>query len=60
MTLAAIERLNPDFVNATIAELAIKPAYRPLVPTALEAVKEILNAVRRADGSDARAPLPQR
>jgi hypothetical protein len=44
-TLVAIERLNPDFVNATIADLAIKPSYRSLAPVALEEAKEILRAV---------------
>lgn len=44
-TLAAIERLKPDFVNATIAELAIKTPYKPLARTALEDAKELLRSV---------------
>lgn len=43
-TLLAVERLNPDFVNATIAELAIKDEYRPIVDTALEDTKALLRS----------------
>lgn len=44
-TLHAIDRLNPDFVKATIATLAIKEQCKPLVETALESAKEILRSV---------------
>jgi hypothetical protein len=44
-TLVAIEHLNPDFVGAAIAELAIKPSHRPLVATALDDAKEILKEI---------------
>lgn len=30
-----MERLKPDFVNATIAELAIKDSFKPIANTAL-------------------------
>lgn len=44
-TLAAIERQNPEFVNATIAQLSIKDPYIAIARTALEKAKEILKAV---------------
>jgi hypothetical protein len=44
-TLLAIEQLKPDFVNATIADLAIKDGYKPLAETALEGAKEFLRSV---------------
>lgn len=44
-TLLAIERLKPDFVNATMAELAIRDAYKPTVGTALEDAKALLKSV---------------
>lgn len=43
-TLRAIERLKPDFVNATIAELAIKEPFKPLAETALEDAKALLRS----------------
>ena len=44
-TLAAIERLNPEFVNAAIAALAIKDAYRPVAHTAIADAKAFLQSV---------------
>lgn len=44
-TLAAIERLKPDFVNAAVAELAIKDPYKPLARTALEDARDLLRSV---------------
>jgi len=44
-TLDAIERLNPDFVNATIAELAIKAPCKVIARTALEDAKNLLRSV---------------
>jgi hypothetical protein len=43
--LLAIERLNPDFINATIAELAIKDHFKPIAGTALEEAKALLRLV---------------
>jgi hypothetical protein len=44
-TLLAIDRLKPDFVNATIVELAIKESFKPIVATALEDAKALLRSV---------------
>jgi hypothetical protein len=44
-TLSVVERLNPDFVNQAIADLAIKPKYEAISKTAIERTKEILRAV---------------
>lgn len=44
-TLSAIERLKPDFVNATIAELAIKGSFRPIVGMALDDATELLKSI---------------
>ena len=44
-TLATIERLKPDFVNATIAELIIKDPFKSIADTALEEAKAVLKAV---------------
>lgn len=44
-TLTAIDRLNPDFVHATIRDLAIKDAYRRVATTALEDTKELLRSI---------------
>jgi nucleotidyltransferase AbiEii toxin of type IV toxin-antitoxin system len=44
-TLAVVERLNPDFVNRAIADLAIKPKYEALSKTAIERTRQILRAV---------------
>lgn len=43
--LATIGRLKPDFVNATIAQLAIKSPYRPIACTALEDTKTLLRSI---------------
>jgi hypothetical protein len=45
ITLAAIERQNPDFVKAAIAQLLIKDRYMAISKTALEKAKEFLKAV---------------
>jgi Nucleotidyl transferase AbiEii toxin, Type IV TA system len=44
-TLLAIDKLNPDFVNAAIAQLLIKDAYKAVAQTALDRTKELLKAV---------------
>jgi hypothetical protein len=44
-TLVAMEKLNADFVNRTIAQLAIKDRYRAVAKTAMERSKEILRSV---------------
>jgi hypothetical protein len=44
-TLAAMERLNPEFVRNSIADLAIKDRCKALAKTAVERSKEILRAV---------------
>jgi nucleotidyltransferase AbiEii toxin of type IV toxin-antitoxin system len=44
-TLGAIERLKPDFVNATIAELAIKDSFKPIVGRALGDATELLKSI---------------
>lgn len=44
-TLAAMDRLNPDFINATIAALAIDDKYRVVAATALDDAKALLRAV---------------
>jgi hypothetical protein len=43
--LLAIERLIPDFVNATIAELAIKDRFKPIAGTPLVEAKALLMLV---------------
>lgn len=44
-TLAAIDRLNPDFVRATIDALAIKPEFRPVGQTALDDARKLLGGI---------------
>jgi hypothetical protein len=44
-TLVTIERLNVDFVNRTIGELAIMEPFKSIAKTALERSKELLRAV---------------
>jgi len=44
-TLIAIDKLNVNFVNDTVAQLAIKDRYKPLATAAIERSKEILRAV---------------
>ena len=44
-TLSAIERLKPDFVNVTIAELAIKDSFKPIIGTALGDATELLKSI---------------
>jgi hypothetical protein len=44
-TLSVVEKLNPDFINRAIADLAIKPKYEAISKTAIERTKEILRAV---------------
>jgi len=44
-TLAMMDKLNADFVNRAIAQLAIKEPYKAIAKTATERSKEILRAV---------------
>ena len=44
-TLAAIDKLNPTFINQGIADLATKPEYEAIAKTAIERTKKILHAV---------------
>ena len=44
-TLVAVEKQNPDFVNAAISQLLIKIPYLTIAKTALEKAKEVLKAV---------------
>lgn len=44
-TLSAMDRLNPDFVNATIAALTIEEQYRGVAATALDDARGLLRAV---------------
>jgi hypothetical protein len=44
-TLVAVDRLNPDFVRATIAALAIEDPYRQTAATALEDATELLRSI---------------
>jgi nucleotidyltransferase AbiEii toxin of type IV toxin-antitoxin system len=44
-TLASLARINPEFVNSSIADLVIKDQYQELAKTALETSKKILRAV---------------
>jgi hypothetical protein len=43
--LSTIEKLNVDFVNAAIAQLAIKDPYREIAKAAISTSKDILRAV---------------
>jgi hypothetical protein len=44
-TLAALDKLNPEFVNGAIADLAIKTPYKSIARTAIERTTTILRAV---------------
>jgi hypothetical protein len=44
-TLRAIDRLKPDFVNAAIADLAIREQFKPVAETALEDARAFLTSV---------------
>lgn len=44
-TLVAIDKLKPDFVNASIEQLLLRDAYKAVAKTALEKTKELLKAV---------------
>lgn len=44
-TLTTIDKLKPDFVNSTIAQLLIKDRYAAIAKTSLQRAKEILRAV---------------
>ncbi len=44
-TLGVIDKLNPDFVNSAIAQLAIKGKFRSVAKTALKQANELLRAV---------------
>ena len=43
--LGAIELLKPDFVNAAMAELAIKDSFKPVVGTALGDATKLLKSI---------------
>jgi hypothetical protein len=45
VTLKTIDKLNPDFVNSAIAQLAIKDKFRATAKTALQQTEELLRAV---------------
>ncbi|WFU16691.1 nucleotidyl transferase AbiEii/AbiGii toxin family protein [Bradyrhizobium sp. CB3481] len=44
-TLLALDKLNPDFVNAAIADMTIRGSYRSIAETAIERARTILSAV---------------
>jgi Nucleotidyl transferase AbiEii toxin, Type IV TA system len=44
-TLATMAKLNPDFVNAAIAQLRIRDRYAAIAKTSLQRAKRILQAV---------------
>ena len=44
-TLTVIDKLNVDFVNRAIAQLAIKERYKSVAKAAIERSKQILRAV---------------
>lgn len=44
-TLAAIDKLKPDFVSAVINQLSIKDPYKLIANVALEKTRELLRAV---------------
>ena len=44
-TLATMAKLNPDFVNAAIAQLRIRDRYAAIAKTSLQKAKQILQAV---------------
>ncbi len=44
VTLKTIDRLNPDFVNSAMAQLAIEDKFRAIAKTALHQTKELLRA----------------
>jgi len=44
-TLATLDRLNADYVNGAIADLAIKEEYKTIAKTAFERSKEVLRTV---------------
>lgn len=44
-TLGAIDRLNPEFVNAAISAMAIRESYKPVARTAIADAKALLQSV---------------
>lgn len=50
--LATVTKLNPDFVNTAIAELAIRDAYRSVAANAIQKAKEILGAALKRSEAD--------
>lgn len=44
-TIAALTRLNPEFVNSAISELIIKEKFSAIAKIALERTKQILHAI---------------
>jgi hypothetical protein len=45
IALRTIDKLNPDFVNNAISQLAIKEQFRPVAKVALDRAKKLLQAV---------------
>lgn len=45
--LGALDRLKPDFVHATMGELAVTDAYQPIVRTAFDDARKLLRSVQR-------------
>ena len=43
--LATIEKLNPEFVNRAIAQLAIKEPYEAIAPEAIERSRKLLRSI---------------
>jgi hypothetical protein len=44
-TLATIERMSPEFINATISGLEIKDKFKPVADTALDDAVDLLRSV---------------
>lgn len=44
-TLITLDKLNPDFVNGAIADMAIKTPYKSIAATAIERARTILGSV---------------
>lgn len=53
--LATMEKLNPDFVNQAIAQLAIKERYKSIAEAAIERSKKILLSAQRQPPSSGEA-----
>ena len=44
-TLSTLDKLNPDFVNAAIADMAVKAPYKSIADASIRRAREILKAV---------------